>query len=572
MGDTPGPSLVVVVDDEPVLRAGFVTMLQDAGYRTADYDNAETLLATDWAQHAACLLLDAGLPGMNGVALLKQLGETGVRVPVVMITGLAGMEKAVRAMKAGACDFIEKPSSEAAILAAIERAIGRQPGKAAFDTLHLEAARFMERLIARQREVLLRIVDGQANKAIAFELGIGQRTVETHRAAIMRKSGVRSLPALARLVFATDASARPAPAGARPPSVGPPMADATQGHRFERYFEQIPLAVVVATAGTPERVTYANPAIETLSGQSRDEVVGQPWSSLRGVSLGVGDSLALADAVQASSDLVGTFRIDRIDGTSTIVDAFSNIIVDDGPAFRLVSLVDVGAHHSESRQAFAHQVREKDTQLLGIQHRVKNNLQMITALVRIEARKARKQLESGPFDRLAGRIDSIQLVYKLLSEAGKGDEIDLGMYLSEMASAVMHASAVEGIRLEMKVDSFPVSVNVALPTGMVVNELLTNALKDAFVDRDGGTITLQSLTDARGCRVVVADDGVGLPPDISWPKRGKLGAMIVQSLRQNANAEIQVESRRGEGMRVTIALSHKAAAVPASQIVGTSQR
>jgi two-component sensor histidine kinase len=87
----------------------------------------------------------------------------------------------------------------------------------------------------------------------------------------------------------------------------------------------------------------------------------------------------------------------------------------------------------------------------------------------------------------------------------------------------MLSSAVEGIRLELKVDSFPVSVNVALPAGMVVNELLTNALKHAFVGRDRGTIMLHSLADDRGCRVVVADDGVGLPPDISWPKSGKLG-------------------------------------------------
>jgi len=123
----------------------------------------------------------------------------------------------------------------------------------------------------------------------------------------------------------------------------------------------------------------------------------------------------------------------------------------------------------------------------------------------------------------------------------------------------MHSSAVEGIRLDMKVDSYPVSVNVALPTGMVVNELLTNALKHAFVDRQAGTITLQSLNDADGCRVVVADDGVGLPPDVAWPKRGKLSALIVQSLRQNAKADIAVESRPGQGMRVTIKFLRQAA-------------
>jgi two-component sensor histidine kinase len=378
----------------------------------------------------------------------------------------------------------------------------------------------------------------------------------------MRKSGVTSLPALTRLVFAANLAAQPLPSSPVPVALGPAMADESDSNRFERYFEQIPLAVVVSAMTAPELVIYANPAFEALSGQSRAEVEGQPWSRLRGVSRDTDSPLVLADAVVAGSDLIGTFQIERPDQPSAVVDVFSNVIVDDedGPAFRLVALVDVGGRDSEKLQEFEMLIREKDTRLLEMQHRVKNNLQMITALIRIEARKAQGQAETGPFDRLAGRINSIQLVYKLLSESGSGDEIDLGAYLSEIASSVMHSSAVEGIRLELKVDSFPVSVNVALPTGMVVNELLTNSLKHAFVDRDGGTIRVESLVDAQGCRVVVADDGVGLPADMSWPKRGKLGALIVQSLRQNAHADIQVDSKPGEGTRVSIGFSRTAAA------------
>ena len=130
--------------------------------------------------------------------------------------------------------------------------------------------------------------------------------------------------------------------------------------------------------------------------------------------------------------------------------------------------------------------------------------------------------------------------------------IDLGVYLSRVASAVLQAHAVEGIRLDLKVDVFPVSVNVAMPTGLVVNELLTNALKHAFVGRAGGTITLHSLTDADGCRITIADDGVGLPEGVVWPKRGKLGSAIVQSLRENAKAQLEIGASPGGGLRVTI--------------------
>src|SRR6185503_4214177 len=194
------------------------------------------------------------------------------------------------------------------------------------------------------------------------------------------------------------------------------------------------------------------------------------------------------------------------------------------------------------------------------QHRVKNNLQMITALIRLEARNAMGRLDSAPFDRLAGRIESLQLLYKSLAEDSQNQEVDLGTYVSQIAASVMGTHAVEGIRLDLKVDAYPVSVNVAMPTGLVVNELLTNSLKHAFKGRDGGTITVHCITDEIGCRVVVADDGVGLPEGVQWPKRGKLGALIVRSLRENAKADLKVESTPGEGMRVTIVFARDASA------------
>jgi two-component sensor histidine kinase len=116
----------------------------------------------------------------------------------------------------------------------------------------------------------------------------------------------------------------------------------------------------------------------------------------------------------------------------------------------------------------------------------------------------------------------------------------------------MAAHAMEGIRLDMKVDTWPVSVNVAMPVGLVVNELMTNALKHAFAGRDGGEIVVRCLVDQAGCRISVADNGVGLNDPADWPRRGKLSAMIVQSIRQNAKADIEVDSAPGDGMKVTI--------------------
>jgi two-component sensor histidine kinase len=156
------------------------------------------------------------------------------------------------------------------------------------------------------------------------------------------------------------------------------------------------------------------------------------------------------------------------------------------------------------------------------------------------------------FDRLAGRINALALLYQALSGESHEDSIDLGIYLSQVASSVMQAHATEGIRLDLKVDTWPVSANVAMPTGLVVNELLTNSLKYAFAGRAGGTITVHSLIDDAGCRVIIADDGVGFPEGTTWPIPGKLGAVIAQSLRQNAKARFEVVSSPGSGVHVTI--------------------
>ena len=153
-----------------------------------------------------------------------------------------------------------------------------------------------------------------------------------------------------------------------------------------------------------------------------------------------------------TSDYVGVFRIECQGEEAALADAYSNLIQnDDGvPLFRLVALVNVTAHGKAEREALKERIREKDTLLKEIQHRVKNNLQMITALIRLEARNARGDTATAPFDRLAGRIEALQFLYESLSADAKGDEIDLGVYLSQIASGVMRSHAGGGNSLGSK--------------------------------------------------------------------------------------------------------------------------
>jgi two-component sensor histidine kinase len=338
----------------------------------------------------------------------------------------------------------------------------------------------------------------------------------------------------------------------------PALAVALESDRFKQFLDQVPIAVAVSELEPVERVVYANLEFQRLSGQLNTVVLGNGWQSLPGEATTARAPGTLAEAVVAGHDYLGSFNMPHGEGV-LMIDAWSNVIKDENgrPAFRLVALIAAATRDPSFLDELEDQVREKDIQLLELQHRVKNNLQMITALIRVEARGVSDRSTGEGFDRLAGRVEALGLLYRALGETPGEGVVDLGIYLSEIATAVMRAHAVEGIHLDLQVDTWLVSLDVAMPTGLVVNELLTNTLKHAFNGRDGGTITLHSTTDAAaGCRILVADDGVGLPEGYSWPKPGKLSALIVRSLLQNAQARMDVRSSPGQGMKVEIAFDY----------------
>jgi len=340
----------------------------------------------------------------------------------------------------------------------------------------------------------------------------------------------------------------------------PDLGVALDSDRFKQFLDRIPIAVAVSELHPVERVVYANLEFKHLASHLNTNVLGAGWDSLPGYS--ATGSVALGEAIPQGRDHLGSFTL--LQGDAELkVEAWSNIIKDDDgqPAFRLVALVAGAPSEGSVVDDLEARVREKDTQLLELQHRVKNNLQMITALIRIEARGVSDRSTGEGFDRLAGRIEALGLLYRALGDSVGAGVIDLGIYLSEIASAVMRAHALEGIHLDLQVDTWLVSLDVAMPVGLVVNELLTNALKHAFQGRPGGLISLHCTTDAEGgCRVVVADDGVGLPAGYTWPKAGKLSALIVRSLLQNAAAQMNVTSAPGQGMQVEITFNSEDAA------------
>ena len=207
LGEAPAASpagervAIHVVEDDAEARRLLIRALAREGQEVIGHGSAEAFLAAYRAGPEACLLVDAQLPGMSGFDLLAQLRQAGDPIPAIMVTGLSDVAAAVRAMQSGASDFIAKPVREATLRAALERAFAQSRTHDQRRAWRQSAADSLTGLTARQREVMTRVLAGEPSKNIAADLGISQRTVETHRAEIMRRTGSKSLPALARLAM-----------------------------------------------------------------------------------------------------------------------------------------------------------------------------------------------------------------------------------------------------------------------------------------------------------------------------------------------------------------------------------
>ncbi|MSP50646.1 MAG: response regulator [Alphaproteobacteria bacterium] len=202
------PAVVIyVVDDDEAVRDSLQALLESKGFATAAYASAEAFLEAYRPGPADCALFDLRMAGMDGISLLERLRADGRRLPVILITGHGDVPAAVRAMQAGASDFIEKPYASEALLASIARVLETGSRSAGGTAEAREAAARIAALTPREREVLDRLVLGRPNKIIAHELAISPRTVEIHRANLMKKMQADSLSHLVRMALSAGVAA-----------------------------------------------------------------------------------------------------------------------------------------------------------------------------------------------------------------------------------------------------------------------------------------------------------------------------------------------------------------------------
>lgn len=195
-----GP-IVHVVDDDDALRDAMGALFRVAGFKVRLFADATALLDTVNAQTEGCLVLDVRMPGMNGLELQQALMDRGIQLPIIILTGHGDVPMAVTALKAGAFDFIEKPFDHLVLIGRIGDALAQDAAQRSSRDAAAAAVARVGLLSPREREVMEFVAAGLSNKAIANQLGISARTVETHRARVMEKTRATSVSELTRLAL-----------------------------------------------------------------------------------------------------------------------------------------------------------------------------------------------------------------------------------------------------------------------------------------------------------------------------------------------------------------------------------
>lgn len=304
-------------------------------------------------------------------------------------------------------------------------------------------------------------------------------------------------------------------------------------------------------------IVYVNDTFTSITGYAREFAVGRNCRFLQQDDRDQDAIKALRKAIKDNEECLVDVRNYRPDG-----ELFWNRLMisplrgEDGTVLYFVGLqleIEVPPGDKETQHD-----RDVQRALEEVQHRVKNHLAMVVSMIRLQS----ASLTDDPtedFTMLARRVETLQLLYEEL--AGQDEEVSkdgeetvaLGAYLSRVANAVAHLDGRSGVRVNIEAEKLRVPFQTATQLGLILSELMTNSLQHAFEDREEGLLEIEAKTLSNGVfRLLVSDDGVGIPDDITWPSEGNLGGRIIESLVNGLNGRLDVAAGDVQGTTITL--------------------
>jgi len=338
----------------------------------------------------------------------------------------------------------------------------------------------------------------------------------------------------------------------RDPAIDPDNPPAVPSGISREAMDDLPFSLVIADAQLPDMpLIYVNNAFERVTGYDRSAVIGRNCRFLQGPRTDEKNRKAIRDALDAGREVTVDILNYRSTGEEFINRLLISPMKEDGEVTHFLGIQSV---HPEDR-AMAERAAKLDEQLREVQHRVKNHLALLLSLIRMESRKSNDTQSS--LKVLANRVEALNMLYDEFSRsAGKeAQSIALGAYVSRVCSALNMLDGHREVRMNLEMDEVRASLDSASQVGLLVSELLTNALQHAFEASNEGLVDVRLWRDDEGKSVClqVVDNGKGIPEDVDWPNDGSLGARIVRELVGRLNGELKVDTGM-DGTEVTIEL------------------
>lgn len=320
--------------------------------------------------------------------------------------------------------------------------------------------------------------------------------------------------------------------------------------------EDLPFSLVIADAQLEDMpLIYVNSAFERVSGYDRSAVLGRNCRFLQGPKTSESDRRDIREALEQGREITVDILNYRATGEEFINRLLLSPLKQDG---EITHFLGIQSEQPKDR-TIAARAAKLDEQLREVQHRVKNHLSLLLSLIRMESKKSTDTGSS--LKVLANRVEALNLLYDEFSRPGAtaADTVALGAYISRVCSALNMLDGHREVRMNLETDELRASVDSASQMGLLVSELLTNALQHAFeAGRDGKVdVRLWHVDDGETVCLQVSDNGKGISEDVDWPNDGSLGARIVRELVDRLDGDLSVETGQ-DGTKITIGFNTEA--------------